>query len=184
MDPKELYKQKLISIPKAVAKVQSRQTIGTAMAASEPVGLLTELARHKDRLDDVRVWVCLPLRLYDFILKPEMAGHFFVENWFYGAPDRQVHPEGRTSYIPNNLHQAATVKLAATKNRLNVFWGTATPPDKRGYMSLSLGLVIEKQLMQVADLVILEINENLPWTLGDTQVHISEVDHVVENHVP
>jgi acyl-CoA hydrolase len=51
-------------------------------------------------------------------------------------------------------------------------------------MSLSLGLVIEKQLIEAADLVILEINENLPWTLGDTQVHISEVDYVVENHAP
>ncbi|MFN2302986.1 MAG: acetyl-CoA hydrolase/transferase family protein, partial [Anaerolineales bacterium] len=30
----------------------------------------------------------------------------------------------------------------------------------------------------------LEINENLPWTFGDTLVHISEIDYVVENHVP
>jgi acyl-CoA hydrolase len=182
MDPRELYRQKSISIPEAVNLVQSHQTIGIAMAASEPPGLLAELGRHAGRLEDVTVWVCLPLRQYDFILKPEMTGHFFVENWFYGAPDRKVHPEGRTSYIPNNLHQAATVKLAAAKDHLNVFWGTATPPDKRGYMSLSLGLVIEKQLMAAADLVVLEINEALPWTLGDTQVHISEVDWVVENH--
>ncbi len=178
------YQSKLISIPEAVALVQSHQTIGVAMAASEPPGLLEELGRHKDRLKDVTIWVCLPLRLYDFIQKPEMAGHFFVENWFYGAPDRKIHPEGRTSYIPNNLHQAATVKLAAAKGKLNVFWGSATPPDRRGYMSLSLGLVIEKQLLAAADLVVLEINENLPWTLGDTQVHISEVDYLVENHVP
>jgi acyl-CoA hydrolase len=113
-----------------------------------------------------------------------MTGHFFVENWFYGAPDRKVHPEGRVSYIPNNLHQAATNKLLAAKNKVNVFWGTATPPDERGYMSLSLGLVIEKQLIEAADLVIIEINENLPWTLGDTQLHIDDVDYVVENHVP
>jgi acyl-CoA hydrolase len=33
-------------------------------------------------------------------------------------------------------------------------------------------------------LVVLEINENMPWTLGDTQVHISEVNHIVENHIP
>lgn len=184
MDPQQEYKQKLLTIPEAVSLVQSHQTIGAAMAASEPVGLLTELGNHNHRLTDVTVWVCLPLRLYDFILKPEMAGHFFVENWFYGAPDRKVHGEGRTSYIPNNLHQAATVKLKAANNRVNVFWGTATPPDKRGYMSLSLGLVLEKQLIEAADLVILEINENLPWTLGDTQIHISEVDHVVENTVP
>ncbi len=184
MNPRKLYEHKLISIPEAVSLVQSHQTIATAMAAAEPVGLLTELGRHRDRLEDVTVWVCLPLRLYDFILKPEMSGHFFVENWFYGAPDREVHPQGRTSYIPNNLHRAADDKLYASKRHVNVFWGTATPPDRYGYMSLSLSLVIEKQLIEAADLVVLEINENLPWTLGDTQIHISEVDHVVENHVP
>ena len=184
MYDRTIYAKKLLSIADAVGLVQSHQTIGVAMAASEPAGLLTELGRQRERLSDVTVWVCLPLRPYDFVLRPEMAGHFFVENWFYGAPDRKVHPEGRISYIPNNLHQAATVKLAAAQGRLNVFWGTATPPDKRGYMSLSLGLVMEKQLMAAADLVILEMNENLPWTLGDTQVHISEVDYLVENHVP
>ncbi len=184
MNPQELYRQKLLTIPEAVALVHSHQTIGVAMAASEPAGLLAELGNHRSRLEDVTVWVCLPLRQYDFILQPEMAGHFFVQNWFYGAPDRRVHPEGRTSYIPNNLHAAATVKLAAAGGRLNIFWGTATPPDARGYMSLSLGLVMEKQLIESADLVVLEINENLPWTLGDTQIHISEVDHVVENHIP
>ena len=176
--------EKLISIPEAVSLVQSHHNIGTAMAASEPVGLLSELGKHKDRLQDVRVWVCLPLRLYDFVLKPEMVGHFFVENWFYGAPDREVHPEGRISYIPNNLNAAAKVRLEAAGNHLDVFWGTATPPDERGYMSLSTCLVIEKMLIQAADLVILEINENLPLTLGDTQIHISDVDYLVENHVP
>ncbi len=184
MDPKESYNKKRITIPEAVGMVQSHQTIGVAMAASEPPGLLTELGNHTGRLEDVTVWVCLPLRVYDFIQNPSMNGHFFVENWFYGGPDRQVHSEGRVSYIPNNLHQAATNKLLAAKHKVNVFFGSATPPDARGFMSLSLGLVLEKQLIEAADLVILEINENLPWTLGDTQIHIDDVDFVVENHVP
>jgi acyl-CoA hydrolase/ABC-type branched-subunit amino acid transport system substrate-binding protein len=184
MSEPDLYRKKLISIPEAVGMIQSNHMVGTAMAASEPVGLLTELGKHRDRVENVRVWVCLPLRLYDFVLKPEMAGHFFVENWFYGAPDREVHPEGRISYIPNNLHAAAKVRLEAADNHLDVFWGTATPPDERGYMSLSTCLVIEKMLIEAADLVILEINENLPLTLGDTQIHISDVDYLVENHEP
>jgi len=184
MNPQELYKQKLLSIPAAVSLVQSHQTIGVGLAGSEPPGLLGELGNHKDRLEDVTVWVALPLRRYDFVLKPEMAGHFFVENWFYGAPDREVHPQGRTSYIPNNLHAAAKVRLEAAGNHLDIYWGAATPPDERGYMSLSLGVVYEKLLMETADVVVLELNENLPWTLGDTQVHISDVDYVVENPVP
>jgi len=184
MDPKTLYRRKLLSIPDAVALVQSRQIIGAAMAAAEPTGLLSALGSQAERVEDVTVCVCLPLRQYDFILKPEMAGHFYVENWFYGAPDRQVHPQGRVSYIPNNLHQAASAKLHATRNHLDIFFGTVTPPDRHGYMSLGLSLVIERQLMAAADLVILEVNERIPWTLGDTQVHISEVSHVVESAIP
>ena len=178
------YQGKLISIPEAVSKIKSGDRIGLAIAASEPSGLLHELAKHKDRLEDVNTWVCLPMRSYEYAVNPEMETHFFVENWFYGASDRKVHSQGRMSYIPNNLHRAASDKLHATGGKLNVFWGTATPPDDRGYMSLSLSLVVEKELIQAADLVVLEINENLPWTLGDTQIHLSEVDFVVENHVP
>jgi acyl-CoA hydrolase len=184
MDPNLIYQSKKITIPEAVGLVKSNDTLAIAIAASEPPGLLAELGRHKDRLENVHTWVCLPMRPYDYATKPEMNGHFFVENWFYGAPDRKVHPQGRMSYIPNNLHRASTDKLLATGGKLNVFWGTATPPDSRGFMSLSLGLVIEKQLIEAADLVVLEINENLPYTLGDTQLHISDVDYVVENHVP
>ncbi len=184
MGYRELLGKKLRSIPEAVSLVQSHQTIATGIAGSEPPGLLTELGKHKDRLDDVTVWVCLPLREYDYVTQPDMAGHFYVQNWFYSGTDRRVHPQGRVSYIPNNLHRAATDKLHATKGKLNYYWGTATPPDKRGYMSLSLGLIVEKELIEAADVVILEINENLPWSLGDTQIHVSEVDYVVENHAP
>lgn len=164
--------------------LNSHSTLGLAMAASEPPGLMAELGKHRDHLEDVHVWVCLPLGSYDFVLDPSMEGHFFIENWFYGGADRRVHAQGRESYTPNNLHLAATQKIYGAGKKVNAFFGTATPPDARGYMSLSLGLVIEKQLIQAADLVILEINENLPWTLGDTQIHISEVDYVVENHIP
>ena len=130
MDPLKLYKQKRVSIPEAVSQVQSGHTVGVALAASEPPGLLSELGEHKKRLEGVTVWVALPLRPYDFVLQPEMAGHFFVENWFYGAPDRQVHPQGRISYIPNNLHQAAKVKLAAAGGHLDIYWGKTSDVPK------------------------------------------------------
>lgn len=175
---------KLISIEEAVGKIKSGQTIGVGIAGSEPVGLLTALANRAAEVNDVHFWTCLPMRSYDIFAKPEMAGHFFNENWFYSNTDRAVHPEGRVAYIPNNLHRAATDKLHATKGHLDVFMGTATPPNEDGYLSLSLGLIVQKDLLEAADLSILEINENLPWTYGDTLVHISEVDLLVENHVP
>jgi len=181
VDVKELYKRKLISLEEAVRLVQSNQKICTAMAASEPAGLLTALAGRKDELENVTIVSCLIMRDYE-IFKPEMTGRFLNETWFYGPGDRANHVHGNVTYIPNNLHEAGKKKLA--NDKINIFWGTATPMDKRGYFSLSLGLTYEKLMIEQADLVVLEINENLPWTLGDTQVHISEIDHVVENTIP
>ena len=128
------YRSKLILLQEAVAKVQSGQTIGIGIAASEPVGILEELARQAGRLFDITTWTCLPMRPYEIFLNPEMEGHFFNENWFYGAPDRKVHSEGRVSYTPNNLHQASTDKLKGHGGKLDFMFGTATPPNAEGYL--------------------------------------------------
>jgi len=182
MNFKSMYAEKLISIPDALGMLRSGQRVVAAMCASEPVGLLSNLEHHADRLEDVHVFMCLPMRQYGFYTKPEMAGHFFLENWFYGVPDRKAHPLGMVSYVPNNLHRAGSDRIHA--GGLNVFWGTATPPNDRGIMSLSTSLVFERQLLDAADLVVLEINSNLPWTLGDTQISLRDVDYVVEHETP
>ena len=184
MSVKQQYKEKYISASDAVAMVKSNQTIGIGIAGAEPVGLLTAMADVALDIEDVHFWTCLPMRPYDIFMKQEMAGHIFNENWFYSYGDRKTHNEGRASYIPNNLNRASTDKLYSTDGKLDVFWGTATPPNEDGFMSLSIGLIVQGDLLEAADLKILEINENLPWTFGDTIVHISDVDYVVENHVP
>ena len=78
MSSKYNYQGKLISLSDAVSKIQSGDRIGLAIAASEPCGLLTELAKQKDRLEDVHTWVCLPMRAYDYAINPEMEKHFYL----------------------------------------------------------------------------------------------------------
>jgi acyl-CoA hydrolase len=180
----EEYKQKTITIPEAISKVSSGMTLQIGIAASEPVGMLEELARQAERLEDIITWTCLPMRPYDIFMKPEMEGRFFNENWFYGAPDRAVHGEGRVSYIPNNLHQAAIDKLVGHGGRLDMMLGVCTPPNADGLVSLSMGAVVERDMIDAADLVIMEVNENLPWTDGDVVIPISLVDHFVMNNSP
>ena len=58
--------------------------------------------------------------------------------------------------------------------------GTATLPDKHGYLSLSLSNIYEKRILKEADLVILEINKNYPRTFGDVEIHINDVNYVIE----
>jgi len=142
MNWQEEYNSKLISMTEAVSLVQSGMTLSIGIAASEPVGMLEELARQADRLENVTAWTCLPMRAYDIFMKPEMEGRIFNENWFYGAPDRAVHHEGRVSYTPNNLHKAGTDKLYGSGGKLDMMLGVCTPPNADGLISLSMGAVV------------------------------------------
>ncbi|SMB99181.1 Acyl-CoA hydrolase [Thermanaeromonas toyohensis ToBE] len=179
---KEQYRRKLISIDEAVGMVTSNCSIAAAMAASAPPGLLGALGKRRDEVENVRVFSALLLREFDFFLDPSMKGHFILESWFYGANERKGHELGTVSLIPSHGRDWGPRK--ARFDPPDFFWGTACPMDRHGYFSLSLGVGYEKDLMAVAKTVILEINPNLPRTYGDTQVHISQVDYVVEYEAP
>lgn len=176
----ELYKKKLITAEEAVQKIHSNNEIVVGLAASEPPALLSQLHRIGDRVDNVSVVMTLTLGEYEFYMNPEMKDRFTLNAWYYGAGPRKAHDQGTVSFNPTHLHNAMTKRLTVRKP--NVFFGTATPMDEHGYLNLSLGLTYEKEALEQADLVLLEINENRPRTHGDTHIHIRDVDYVVESH--
>lgn len=69
--------------------------------------------------------------------------------------------------ISNMLHRAATDRLNVRRSQV-ICWNIFTPPDEKGYVSLSLGVTYEKDIFDVAELKILEVNKHLPRTFGDT----------------
>ena len=180
MNYQDEYKKRLISIPEAVSKIKSDNNIVVAMCASEPQGCMGQFHSIAERVENVRVFSCLTLKPYDFYMKPEMKGHFELASWFHAPGSRAALKAntGTVTYVPNMLHRAATDFIFARKP--HIFFGTCTPPDKHGYVSLSLGITYEKDVLEAADLVILEVNPLLPRTFGDTLLHVSHVDYFVE----
>ncbi|MFA5137912.1 MAG: acetyl-CoA hydrolase/transferase C-terminal domain-containing protein [Elusimicrobiota bacterium] len=173
---------KLISIEDAVAKIRSGQDVIVAQCASEPQGLMSAMHLAAEQVEDVRVFSVLTLKPYEFYMRPEMKGRFELCSWFHapGARAALAAGTGTVTYVPNMLHSAALDRMHAKKP--GVFFGTCTPPDKHGYVSLSLGVTYERDILEAAETVVLEINENLPRTFGDTAVHVSDVQYFVENH--
>lgn len=174
---------KTISIEEALSKIKSGDSIVSALAAAEASGFLSQLHTIADRVRDVRVATCLPLGAYSYYMDPAMRGHFYHDAWFFTPPVRKSHDEsGVSSYVPNHLHRAGLDRLIFAPP--TVFVGSCTPPDSRGFVSLSLSTTYEREMMAVANLVILEINEATPLTYGDTMVHVDEVDFFVRNDHP
>ncbi|GGM42058.1 4-hydroxybutyrate CoA-transferase [Paraliobacillus quinghaiensis] len=173
-----VYRSKLVSVEEALQMIKSNDHVVSALAAAEPRELLSKLHTIAEEVQGVKVSTCLPILDYDYFSKPGYENSFLMEGWFYTATMRQAHKDRRVTYIPNHLHLAGTKRLAHRPT--NVFIGTASPMDQHGYLSLSLSATYERQMVEKADIVILEVNPNMPRTFGDTTVHINEIDYIVE----
>lgn len=182
MDHQAMFRNKLISMEQALSKVKSGDHIVVAMAGAEPQGFMSMLHTCAPCVKDVVISTCLNMQNYPFFVDPAMKGHFINEGWFYNPAMRKAQAHQTVSFIPNNLHFAGSKRLAHRKP--NIFVGTCTLPDKHGYVSLSLSLTYEQEMIENADLVILEVNANMPRTFGDSAVHVSAVDFFIEHTIP
>jgi len=185
---KEKYKQKLMSIDDAILSLPKRVSVVVSMAAAEGQGFLKNIHKFKDHFEKIKVITCLDMGYYEFFLNKEYEGIFELQTWFYSEPTRKSKHEDKLKildYIPNNLHMAGLDKVMAEKEEGNtlVFWGTSTPmQEKTGYFNLGISNVYEKDLAENADIVIMEVNEKMPYVHGDTEWHINNVNVVVESN--
>ena len=171
-------KNKIISVEEALKIIKSNDIVVTGIAASEAREILSNLHKIADDVENVTVTTCLPMIDAEYFMNPQYKNSFHMDGWFYTAPMRKAHKNSNISFIPNHLYLAAIKRLAYVKP--NVYIGNATPPDKHGFISLSLSNVYEKRMIEAADLVILEINPKLPRTIGDVEVHVNDIDYMVE----
>lgn len=174
----EQYKSKVVSLDEALLKIKDNDHIICGLSGSEPRYILRNIHKIADKVRNVRIVNCLPIENYEYFMNPQYKESFITESWFYSAGLRKAHPQGNVTFVPQHLHLALVKRLAHRK--CNILLGVATPPDQHGNMSLSLGVTYEKELIRKADLVILQVNDQLPRTFGDTTISVNDVDCVVE----
>lgn len=182
MNIQQMYQVKRITAEQALGMVQSGHNIVSAMAAAEPKEILSRLHEIADSVESVNITTCLPMGSYPYFTDPAHLRSFHMDGWFYSREMRKAHDAGMVSFVPNHLSKAGTKRLH--HKTPDIFVGTATPMNKHGYLSMSLSATYERDMIAHADKVILEVNANMPRTFGDTTIHISEIDHVIEVDYP
>lgn len=173
---------KLITIQEALNLVKDGDHIIAGMAASEGKEFFTHLHEIAPKIDHVTIDNCLPMSSYEFMMNDQYADKFTVNSWFFAGNLRKAYKNGNITYIPNHLHFAGERRLQHVKP--NIYVGNCTPPDKHGFVSLSLSNVYEKEVLKHADIVILEINPHFPRTFGDLEVHENDIDYFVKTDYP
>ncbi len=176
------YKRRLTTASEAVKVIKSGDRVIPGHAASESELLIGEMVKRYQELENVKVFVGVVLSSAPYS-RPEMEGHFIVEPFFISGKTFEAYHERGGEFIPIFFHQLPRA-FAQGNLPADVFLTIVSPPDKFGYCSLGVSVDHSKGLMDNAKIIIAEVNPNMPRTYGETLVHVSQFDYIVENDDP
>jgi 4-hydroxybutyrate CoA-transferase len=172
------YKKKLATAEEVVSAIKSHDRVYVSGNAATPYSLMKALAQRKDELEDVEL-VHVLLIGEDPLSKPEMEGHFRHNSLFVGPADRKAINEGRADYVPIFLHQIPDL-FYSDLMPLDVAMLHLSPPDEHGFMSFGVEVLASKAAAERSKIVIAQINDKMPRVLGDSFIHVSRVNKIVE----
>jgi len=172
------YKKKLSSIEEAVSAVKSKDRVYISGNAATPFRLTEALSQRKDELNDVEITHVLLLG-DDPLSKPGMEEHFRHNSLFVGPADRAAVNDGRADYTPVFLYEIPQL-FYSNSLPLDVAFLHVSPPDEHGFVSLGVECLASKAAAETAKMVIAQVNDRMPRTLGDSFLHISRLAKLVE----
>ena len=185
------YAKRLTTATEAAALVPSGAKLVMSLGVSQPPALLRALADRAlaGQIEDVNLYYMLALRnAGETVLQYDVTERIRPYSLFHGAIERALDKrgleEGRQGvwYIPTGFQQVPYVLVDRIK--VEVLITTVSSMDDEGYFSFGVNPDYAMAVARSGARLILEVNENFPRVGGDNRIHISQVEAVIENHVP
>ena len=165
-----------VSADEAMAAVQPGQRVYVQGGCAVPFALVNALMARKDDLRDVEI-VHLHTEGPAPYAQPEMVGHFRHNALFIGANAREAVRSGRADVTPVMLFDVPS--LFETTLPLDIALIQVSPPDHAGFCSLGISVDCARPASQAARTVIAQVNPRMPRTHGDSFLHVSQIDSLV-----
>ena len=179
------YTRKLTTPQKAIEKIKNGSTIVHAPGPGAPPELLAAVAdrARSGDMKDIKIYTLHPMeQVHNTYLSPDLCDCIQAYSWFASSADRSLIKVGLDYYVPNYYHQIP--RLIQDFMQVDVTMVTVSPMDKAGYFSFGLSNDYTSTAARHCKRLFVEVNENMPRVFGDSLVHVSEVDSIIENHVP
>lgn len=175
MNWKSLYESRLCSLQEAVRHIKSGDRVILGSACGTPEALIDAMLERADELHDVEL-VAFVSTGKSAYAQPQYAKAFRHNAFFVAPSTRKAVDEDRADFSPS--HYGIFPQLLGDGTLPgDVAMITVTPPDKVGNCSLGISVSYDHAAAKHAKKVIAEVNPNMPFTLGDTCLHVSEIDH-------
>ncbi len=176
------YESRLMNADEAVKAIESNWRVFITGNCSVPQKLLDALVKRAKTLENVEVTQVLTIGPAPHV-DPEMEGHIRVNTLFISHNVRKAVHEGRADFTPTFLSEVPLL-FRDGYLPLDAILLQVSPPDEHGFCSLGIEAGLVKSAAQNAHVVIAEINEQMPRTLGDSFIHFSKIDFAVSVNYP
>ncbi|NOH02977.1 MAG: acetyl-CoA hydrolase/transferase family protein [Chloroflexi bacterium] len=172
-----IYQSRVTTADEAVKVIQSGNRIFLTGNVSVPQTLLAALVAYAPNLKDVEICQALTVGAADYVA-PEMEGHLRVNSMFISANIRKAVHEGHADFTPVLLSE---FPLLFKRGILPVDVAVihVSTPDEHGFCSLGVEVGLTKSAAESAKVLIAEVNDKMPRTLGDSFIHVSRLTHIV-----
>ncbi len=179
----DVYHSRMADPQTAAAAIKSGDRVFLTGNCSVPQKVLAALVERAPReLENVEIVQVLTVGEADYV-KPEMEGHIRVNTLFVSHNIRQAVNEGRADFTPCFLSEIPRLFRSGIL-ALDVALIHVSPPDEHGFCSYGVEVGVTKTAAETAKLVIAEVNEQMPRTLGDSFIHVSKIDIAVPVDYP
>lgn len=182
MDLKQVCPEKLLTAQESVKKIKNGSRVFIGTGCGEPQELIKAMVEDLS-IQDIIIYQMLSHSLSDYVDDESFLSRFSIKLFFISAMMRQSAFEGKIDYIPVYLSQIPEI-FSNREIGLDVALVQVSPPDHHGYCSLGISVDITLSGMKNANIVIAQVNPQMPRTWGDSIVHIDEIDYLVEFEQP
>ena len=176
------YTKKLQTADEALSHVKSGMRVYIQPGCAEPETLVEALMRRGPHVRDVEIVHMMTMGAAPYVA-PEMAGHFRHNAVFIGSNVRDAINDGRADYTPVYLSEIEGL-FESGQMAIDVALIEVSPPDSHGFCSFGVGVDTTLTAAKCAGYVVGQVNEHMPRTYGDSFIHVSDINAVVESSRP
>lgn len=182
MDWNSIYQSRITTPQEAVRCIKSNTRIFLTGNVSVPQKALAALVEYAPNLENVEICQALTIGGADYV-KPEMEGHLRVNTLFISHNVRKAVQEGRADFTPVLLSEFPLLFKRGILP-LDVAIIHVSPPDEHGFCSLGVEVGLTKSAAESAKIIIAEVNQQMPRTLGDSFIHVSRLNYIIPVNYP
>lgn len=176
----ELYQRKLLSAEDAAETVASGSTVFLPGGAITPIDFGNALGGLIGRRENIRLMTYLPLEDLTVFSAPNAGSTFTIEAAFYNRILQGPASRDTCSFVPNHLRNISRDWGWAVPE-IDLMVVTVSPMDKHGWFTMCGSAIMEQDLIPRTKRLVVEVASHGPRTFGDTLIHISQVDGIIES---